>query len=212
MPQQLNVSCDFNRFLVCKIPKDIVEVELKIKTKWGKYTLLKDFYTRTEKYRPWNRVNCWVRIHSRRRAPHQEKIDGKCHNSAGNTTSTDLGTYIPNGKGIWYHPKVITDSKYVTTVTQTDTENNSETDPPQIPFLGDYCETCISKWSRCVCKPGSDWDADPIDITQPDSSSNNDKGDRHPLPLNWSDQEHFLNGTDYEKTRPNKLRPIQMPP
>ena len=85
MPQQLNVSCDFNGFLVCQIPKDVIEVELKIYTKWGKYTLLKDFYTRMEKYRPWDRASHWVRIHYRRRAPCQEKIDGKHCNSVGNT-------------------------------------------------------------------------------------------------------------------------------
>ena len=98
MPQQFNVSCDFSGFLVCQIPKDMIEVELKIKTKWGKYTLLKDFYTRTEKYRPWKRAGCWVRIHPRRRTPHQEEIEG-------NTISTNSGTYIPNGIGMGYIPK-----------------------------------------------------------------------------------------------------------
>ena len=55
-PQQLVVSCDLNGYLVCKMPKDKVEVEWKIKTKWGKYTLLRDFHSRTEKYRPWERA------------------------------------------------------------------------------------------------------------------------------------------------------------
>ena len=34
-PQQLSVACDFQGFLVCQMPRDIMEVELKIKTKWG---------------------------------------------------------------------------------------------------------------------------------------------------------------------------------
>ena len=59
--------------------------------------------------------------------------------------STDLGTYIPNGKGIGYPPKAFIDPKYAATVTQTDTENDSETNSPQIPFLGDYCRMCILK-------------------------------------------------------------------
>ena len=121
MPQQCNVSWNSNGFLVCQIPKEVIEVELKIKTKWGKYTLLKDFHTRTEKYRPWDRESCQVRIHSRRRTPHQEKIDG-------NTMTTDSGTYIPNGKGIGYPPKVFIDPKDAAT----DTENDSEANPPQI--------------------------------------------------------------------------------
>ena len=42
-PQQLNVACDFNGYLVCQMPQDVAEVELKIMTKWGRFTLLKDF-------------------------------------------------------------------------------------------------------------------------------------------------------------------------
>ena len=63
-----------------------------------------------------------------------------------------------------------------------------------------------------VCKQGSDWDADPIDISQMDSTYNNGKGNSHPLPSDWSDQEKYWNGTAYEKTRPDRLRPVQMPP
>ena len=73
MPQQLEVSCDLNGYLVCKIPKDVVQVEMKIKTKWGKYTLHRDVYTRTEKYRPWERVDKHARIYSQRRTTHQTK-------------------------------------------------------------------------------------------------------------------------------------------
>ena len=75
--------------------------------------------------------------------------------------------HIPNENGKGYTPKIFTDQKC--TATQTDTDNDSETDQPHIPFLGDYCQTCISKWSRCTRKPPSDWDADPITITQPET-------------------------------------------
>ena len=143
MPQQLNVSYNFNGFLVCQIPKEVIEVELKIKTKWGKYTLLKDFHTRMEKYRPWDRGSHWVRIHSRKRTPHHQKV-------VGNTISTDSGTYIPNGKGIGYPPKVFIDPKDAAT----DTENDSEADPLQIPFLGNYCMMCILKWSASKVQTG----------------------------------------------------------
>ena len=51
--QVLNSSYDFNGYLVCQIPENTFEVELKIKTTRGKYTLNKDTYTRTEKYHPW---------------------------------------------------------------------------------------------------------------------------------------------------------------
>ena len=35
-PQQLNVSCDFNGYLLCQMPQDIVEVELINKDQMGK--------------------------------------------------------------------------------------------------------------------------------------------------------------------------------
>ena len=54
-PQLLSISCNFQGFLVCQIPKEVIEVELKIKTKWGKFTLHTDQHTGTEKYRPGRR-------------------------------------------------------------------------------------------------------------------------------------------------------------
>ena len=41
-PQPLSINLDFQGSLVCQIPMDAVEVELKIKTKWGKFTLHTD--------------------------------------------------------------------------------------------------------------------------------------------------------------------------
>ena len=51
----LNVSCDFDGYLVCQIPADMVEVELKIQPTRRKYTLNKDTCTRTERYCLWDR-------------------------------------------------------------------------------------------------------------------------------------------------------------
>ena len=42
MNKALNIACDFKGYLVCQIPDNMVEVELKIKTTRGKYTLIKD--------------------------------------------------------------------------------------------------------------------------------------------------------------------------
>ena len=44
----LNLSCNFNGYLVCQMPMNTVEVELKIKTTRGKYTFNKDTCTRTD--------------------------------------------------------------------------------------------------------------------------------------------------------------------
>ena len=45
LPQSLSISLDFQGYLVCQIPADTLEVELKIKTKWDKFTLHTDQFT-----------------------------------------------------------------------------------------------------------------------------------------------------------------------
>ena len=43
-------------------------------------------------------------------------------------------------------------------------------------------------------------------------SNNNDQNDKHPLPLDWSNQENFWNGKEYEKSKARRPRPYRMPP
>ena len=201
-PQQLSVACNFQGFLVCQMPKDVVEVELKIKTKLGKFILHTDHNTRMEKYRPWNKVSCH-RIHSRERQPYHERTDKPCLNC-----STDSGTFIHSGQGMGYPPKTFIDS-----------DSDGEI-PPHIPDLEDYCRTCLSRKVRCTCKPMSDWSAALIDITQlnhPNPDNNANKNDRddcqdQALPSNWSDQENFWLGKMYDKVRPITLKPVPVPP
>ena len=201
-PQQLSVVCNFQGFLVCQMPKDIVEVKLKIKTKWGKFILCTDHHTRTEKYRPWNKVG-HCRIHSRRRQSCHKRTGKPCLNC-----STNSGTFIHRGQGMGYPPKTFID-------------NNSDCDiPPHIQDLEDYCRMCLSRKVRCTCKPMSNWSAELIDITQPDcpspdnNANKNYRDDRHDqaLPSNWSDQEKIWLGKTYDKVRPITLKPVPVPP
>ena len=54
MARHLNTNCDFTSgFFVCDIPRDAIQVVLKIKMKWRECTLTEDWERRTEKYRPW---------------------------------------------------------------------------------------------------------------------------------------------------------------
>ena len=154
MPQQLEVSNDFNGFLVCKIPKDVVEVDLKIKMKWGKYMLLKDFYTRIEKYRPWEKADKHARIYTKRRSPCQERVRD-AQESVGNTTSTDSGMYVPTGYGKGYPLKIFT--------------NPNDTSDGDAEFLASHS------------KPASDWDEDLIDLTQVDDASKQDTKIHNPM-------------------------------
>ena len=174
LPQQLTVSCNFNEFLVYKMPKDVVEVKLRIKTKWGKYTLLKDFHTKLEKHRPWERADQCVRIHSRRRTPCHERAEGKHNNSAGNTTSMDSGTYIPTGYGKGYPPKIFTNPNYLQNGIENYTSSDSE------------AETLVTG-----SKPPSHWDEDLIDLTQTENASNKNNKSKDPLPSDCSDGENL---------------------
>ena len=186
------------------MPKDVVEVELKIKTKWGKFTLHTYHHTRTEKYSPWKKVS-HCRIHLRRiQSCHERTKEPHVRDC-----STDSGTFITSGQGMGYPPKIF----------YADSDLDVEIHP-HIPNLQEYCMTCVSKKTRCTCKPMSDWSADLIDSTQPDcpnNNSNNNKNDRedrqdHPLSSDWSDQENIWSGKTYDKVRPTSLTPVQMPP
>ena len=146
-PQPLCISLDFQGYLVCQIPMDALEVELKIKTKWGKFTLHTDQFTRTEKYRAWRKANR-CKIHLRRRQHHMD-------NSHLNVSS-DSGTFINSGQELGFPPKVPIDS------------NTDQDFPPHIPILEDYCRTCLTEKVRCSCQPMSDWSGELIDVTQPD--------------------------------------------
>ena len=81
----LNIGCNFNGYMVCEIPKDTIEVDLKIKTLWGKYTLNKTRYCRMERYHPWDRRDRKAHISHRRR-----RTDRKLSNV--NTIEIDTDT------------------------------------------------------------------------------------------------------------------------
>ena len=114
----LNASCDFNGYLVCQIPENTIEVELKIKTTRGKYTLTKDSYSRTERYHPWDRANQRAKILTmRKRTPRKGIV-----NIDTSVDSTNSKTDIPNGEGFGYAPKVFTNPNYAATLPETETE------------------------------------------------------------------------------------------
>ena len=91
----LNATCDLDGYLFCRMPDDTLEVEVKVKTKWGKYTMFQDTYTCTEKYCSWNRADRRSSMHTRRRRTPQREV----HSSHDNTTSE---TDVPVGQGFGY--------------------------------------------------------------------------------------------------------------
>ena len=149
----LNVSCDFNGYLVCQMPADTVEIELKIKTKRGKYTLHKDISTRTERYHPWKREDKRSEIHTKRRA--REVKSEVTRNSE---------TDIQMGKGFAYPLEIFTNPEFAKTVPFTDMDcKEIEVEVTNPNFMGEFCSECIKKYNRCWCFK-SDWEDDLIDI------------------------------------------------
>ena len=55
MAKEMNVTCDFiEKRLVCKLPDQMMDVLLKVRTKTGEHTFREDVYTCTLKYCRWN--------------------------------------------------------------------------------------------------------------------------------------------------------------
>ena len=90
MAGHLNTNCDFNSgFFLCNIPRDTIQVVLKIKTKGGKHMLTEGWEKRTEKYRPWEKFTQHVKIGSTKRV--ETILLRKVHDSG---SSLDLGAWV----------------------------------------------------------------------------------------------------------------------
>ena len=114
--------------------------------------------------------------------------------------STDSEMCIQTGTGFNYPPLIFIDPEHAANIPDSDID--SVTERPQISsYVGDYCEACVTKWPRCICKPESDWDDDQNYIVMTQTNSLSDvKNDRHPIPSDLSNQENFWNGKAYEKS------------
>ena len=150
----LNVTYDLDGYLFCRMPGDTLEVEIKVKTKWGKYTMFQDTYTHTEKFCSWDRADRRSSMHSRRRRTPQREV----HSSHDNTTSE---TDIPVGEGLGYPPQVFTDPEFVATVPLMEDE---EVEEVSNKFIGNYCEVCDKCGETRCWFNSSEWGEELIDI------------------------------------------------
>ena len=139
----LNATYDLDGNLFCRMPADTLEVEIKVKTKWGKYSMFQDTYTHTEKYHAWDRANRRSSVRTRRRtAPHREVRSS--HED--NNTMSETGVLV--GQGFRYPPQVFTDPEFAATVPQTEEEEEEEVSNNK--FIGKYCVTC-AKCGETYC-------------------------------------------------------------
>ena len=151
----LNATYDLNGYLYCWMPDNAMEVEVKIKTTWGKYTLIQDENSRTEKYCSWDRADRRSKIHTKRRRATRKEVESESNNSS----ETD----ILMGEGYGYPPQVFTYPELATNIPQTEED--------RVDFIGEYCDKCIGKHDMCWCN-SSDWDEDLIDIENPTNNTN----------------------------------------
>ena len=132
----LNVTCDLDEYLLCRMPADTLEVEIKVKTKWGKYSMFQDTYTTTEKYHAWDRADRRSNVRTRRRRmPHREV---RISHEENNTMSE---TDMPVGQGLRYPPQVFMDPEYAATVPQME-EEEEEVSNNNIGNYHNICAKC----------------------------------------------------------------------
>ena len=145
--KSLNAACDLDGYLFCKMPAGALEVEVKVKTTWGKFSMVRDIHTRTEKYCAWEKADGRSNIKTRKRkAPH--KIINM--QTKDNTSETD----VPAGQGFRYPPQVFTDPTYTPAMPHTEEEEVEQ----ESKFLGKYCEFCdVCGEKHCWCS-SSDWE------------------------------------------------------
>ena len=136
-----------------------LEAEIKVKTKWGKYSMFQDTYTPTEKYHAWDRADRKSSVHTwRKRTPHREVV-GNRHDDI-TTSETD----IPVGQGLRYSPQVFTDPEFEATVPETEEEVSNN------KFIGNYRYTCTKCGETyCWCK-SSDWEEGLLDVENPNTN------------------------------------------
>ena len=140
--KSLNATFNLDGYLSCRMPADALEVEIKVKTKWGKFSMLWDTHTRTEKYCTWEKADRRSNVRTRkRRTPHREMRS--IHAEDNKTSETDVSV----GQGLKYPPQVFTNPKYAAEVPHTEEE---EEQAGNNKFLGRYCEFC-NKCGKTYC-------------------------------------------------------------
>ena len=134
----LNISSDFNGYLVCQMATNTVEVEVKIMTTWGKYTLSKDTCTRTERYHPWDRADRRTKIHTKKRRTIRREADTE-------TRTTSSETDIQNGDGLSYLPEIFTNPEFSKTIPLIESDDDDEMEVVNPNFIGEYCSEYVQR-------------------------------------------------------------------
>ena len=83
------------------MPTGTLEVQIKVKTTWGKFTMVQDAHTRMEKYHMWEKAQ---------RHPMKSRKGRTPHKMTNIQTEDDASeTDIPTGKRFGYLPQIFID-------------------------------------------------------------------------------------------------------
>ena len=94
--KSLNATCNLDGYLFCKMPAGALEVEVKVKTTWGKFSILQDIHTRTEEYHVWEKADRRINIRTRmRKAPHKMTNMQTKDNTSETNVPVGQGSSIP---------------------------------------------------------------------------------------------------------------------
>ena len=151
----ISAVCALDGYLFCRMPEDTLEVEVKIKTKWGIHNV-PGHITWREKYHSWDRADrrsnmCTKR---RKRTPRREVSS---HNNFRDQCSS--------GTRFRLLTQVFTDTEFAVNVPHMEEEEvNNDT------FIGNYCETCVKCGeTQCWCS-SSNWGEELIDVENPNTN------------------------------------------
>ena len=120
------------------MPKGTLEVEVKVKTMWGKFTMIQNTHTRMEKYCTWEKSQ---RCHVKSRKGRTPCKAASVH-TYDNTSETDM----PTGQEFGYPPLIFTDPNHTAVMTYTDLEGEVKL---ETNFLGSFCEYCNGSGETC---------------------------------------------------------------
>ena len=180
------------------MPAGALEVEVKVKTTWGKSSMLKDIHSRREKYHAWEKANERSNVRTRKRkAPH--KMTNM--QTEDNTSETN----VPVGQGFRYPPQIFTDPKYTAAMPHMEEEEEVE---QESKFLGRYCEFCDRYGkTHCWCN-SSNWEEGLLDAEKSGSNPSIEKTPsptvRKP-PVGWTTYRHRIVRAA-EQARPTSLK------
>ena len=170
------------------MPAGALEVQIKVKTTWGKFTMVQDVHTRMEKYHTWQKAQRCTIKSRKRRTPHK---------MTNMQTEDDASqTDIPTGQGFSYPPQIFIDHTHSTTSDGEMTEERK--------ILGRYCEFCDKcNETHCWCSSSDREEG----LTNVNSTSSNPSIEKNPSPtdrkppVGWSTFRHRVI-REAELTRP----------